>query len=91
MADTDNEISKTLLQMSEVTSRLKRLQQSLDEQNAAMQQQNKLISTAEMEITKNNVLVQRKQTQVDQLNKKIDITTSRLGGVCILFGWMILS
>ena len=85
MADTDNEISKTLLQMSEATSRLKRLQQSLDEQNAAMQQQNKLISTAEMEITKNNVLVQRKQPQVDQLNKKIDLTTSRLGGVSCCF------
>lgn len=79
MADVDNEISRNLLQISEVTSRLKRLQQSLDEQNAAMQQQNNLISRAEIEITKNNALVERKQTQVDQLNKKIDQTISKLG------------
>ena len=70
-----------MLQISEVTARLKRLQQSLDEQNAAMQLQNNLISKAEMEITKNNALVERKQTQVDQLNKKIDQTLSKLGGV----------
>lgn len=66
-----------------MTSRLKRLQQSLDEQNAAMQQHNVLISRAEMEITKNNALVERKQTQIDQLNKKIDQVTSRFGGVSI--------
>lgn len=77
----DNETSDTLLQVSDVTSRLKRLQQNLDEQNTAMQQQNKLISRAEMEIIKKNALVERKQTQVDQLNKKIDFATSKLGGV----------
>lgn len=74
----------TLLQISDVTSRLKRLQQGLDEQNAAMQQQNKLISRSEAEIVKNNALVERKQTQVDQLNKKIDFATSKLGGVRII-------
>jgi predicted nucleic acid-binding Zn-ribbon protein len=79
----DNETSDTLLQISDVTSRLKRLQQGLDEQNAAVQQHNKLITRAEMEIVKNNALVERKQTQVDQLNKKIDFATSKLGGVSV--------
>ena len=81
MVSVENETAATLLQIADVTSRLKRLQQSVDEQNAAMQNYNTLISRAEREITKNNALVERKQTQIDQLNKKIDQTMSKLGGV----------
>ena len=81
VVSVENETAATLLQIADVTSRLKRLQQSVDEQNAAMQNYNTLISRAEREITKNNALVERKQTQIDQLNKKIDQTMSKLGGV----------
>lgn len=46
-----------------------------------MEQQNLLISRAEAEIIRNNAFVERKQTQIDQLNKKIEQALSKLGGV----------
>jgi len=42
------------------------------------QQQNKLISHSGAEITRHNALIERKQTQIDQLNKKIDQKLSKL-------------
>ena len=81
MANVENEGSQTLLQTSQVTSRLKLLQRGLDEQAAAMQTQHKLTSHSEAEITRNNALVERKQTQIDQLNKKIDQKLSKMEGV----------
>jgi len=81
VAGVDNNISQTLLQISYVTSRLKRLQQTLEEQKEAFQQQNKLISHSDAEITRHNALIERKRTQIDQLNKKIDQKLSKIEGV----------
>ena len=81
VANVENDITQNLLQISHVTSRLKRLQQTLDEQNAAVQKHNKLISHSEAEITRGNALVERKQTQIDQMNKKIDQKLSKMEGV----------
>ena len=81
MAGVENDISQTLLQISYVTSRLKRLQQTLDEQQEALQKQNELISHTDVEITRNNALVERKQTQIDQMNKKINQKLSKMEGV----------
>ena len=81
VANVENEISLTRLQLSHVATQLRRLQQSLDERNAATQEKNELISKAEAEITKNNALVERKQTQIDQFNKKIEQKASKLDGV----------
>ena len=39
------------------------------------------ISKSESEIVKNNALIERKQTQIDQLNKRIDLHISKLDGV----------
>ena len=81
VAGVENDISQTLLQISYVTSRLKRLQQTLDEQQEALQKQNELISHTDVEITRNNALVERKQTQIDQMNKKINQKLSKMEGV----------
>ena len=81
VADVENEISQTQLQKLQVTSRLKRLQQSLDEMNISTHQQNELISKSEAVITRNNALIERKQTQIDQMNKKIDQKLSSMDGV----------
>ena len=80
-ANVENEISQARLQHSHVTSQLRRLQQTVDEHNAATQEKNVLISKAEAEISKNNALIERKQTQIDQLNKKIEQKMSKLDGV----------
>ena len=81
IAGVDNEISSTRLQTSLVTSQLKRLRQSLDEQAGSMQRQQQLLSHAEAEITQHNALIERKQTQIDQLNKKIELQMSKMEGV----------
>ena len=81
MAGVENDISQTLLQISYVTSRLKRIQQTLDEQQEALQKQNELISHTDVEITRNNALIERKQTQIDQMNKKINQKLSKMEGV----------
>ena len=81
VVDVENEISEIQLQKLHVTSRLKGLQQSLDEMNISTHQQNELISKSEAMITKNNALIERKQTQIDQMNKKIDHKLSSMDGV----------
>ena len=83
MAGVENDISQTLLQISYVTSRLKRLQQTLDEQKESLQKQNELISQTDVEITRNNALIERKQTQIDQMNKKITQKLSKMEGVSV--------
>ena len=85
VADVENEISHTQLQKLHVTSRLKGLQQSLDEMNVSAHQQNELISKSEGLITKNNALIERKQTQIDQMNKKIDHKLSSVDGVSLQY------
>ena len=87
----ENDISQALLQISHVTSRLKRLQQTLDEQSMAMQKQNDLISHSESEITRNNALIERKQTQIDQYNKKVEQKLSKQEGVRIPLARFLVS
>ncbi len=83
LANVENEISQSRLQLSHVTGQLRRLQQTLDEHNAATQEKNVLISKAEAEIAKNNAQIERKQTQVDQFNKKIEQKISKMEGVSV--------
>ena len=80
----ENESAQTSLQISEVASQLKRLQQGLNDQNEAIQKQNSLITMSEAEIVRNSALIERKQTQTDQLNKKILLKISKMEGVSIL-------
>lgn len=81
----ENESALTTLQISEVTSQLKRLQQVLNDQNEAMQKQNCLITMSEADIVRNSALIERKQTQTDQLNKKILLKISKMEGVSISY------
>lgn len=77
----ENEIAKLSLESSDVSSVLKRLQQTLDECTIALQKQNQLINKSEADIGRNNALIERKQTQIDQMNKKIEHTVREMGGV----------
>ena len=70
-----------MLQIADVTSELRRLQQLLDEQNTSIQKRNTLISSVETEMVKNQSRIERKQTQIDQLNKKIGVIAAETGGV----------
>lgn len=81
VVEVENDMAKSLLQISHLNSHLKRLQATVDEQKTAMDSQNKLISQTEAEIGRNNALIERKQTQIDQFNKKISQKLSKMDGV----------
>ena len=81
VVEVENDMAKSLLQISHLKSQLKRLQATVDEQSTAMDTQNKLISQTEAEIGRNNALIERKQTQIDQFNKKISQKLSKMDGV----------
>ena len=51
-----------------------KLNKLVDDRNAA-------ISHSEAEIVKRNVIIERKQSQIDQINKKIDKILTDRGGV----------
>lgn len=84
MTEVDNNLSKQQLEISNVTSRINRLKETIDGYNKSISQMNSQISKSESEIVRNNALVERKQTQIDQLNKKIDLHISKLDGVSTL-------
>lgn len=81
LAGVENTMAQTLLEASDVSSRLKYFQQFQEEQSSMLQAQNDLISRSEAVIARNNGLIERKQTQIDQMNKKIEQQISKLGGV----------
>lgn len=81
VVEVENETAKSLLQITSLTSQLKRLQASVDQQHTAMEKQNTFISQSEAEIGRNNALIERKQTQIDQLNKKISQKMAKMDGV----------
>lgn len=83
IALVDNEISQAALEFSTVLSLLKRLEATMEEANNAILQQNNDISKSEAEIGRNNALIERKQTQIDQMNKKIELKLSKVGGVSV--------
>ena len=83
IALVDNEISQAALEFSTVLSLLKRLEATMEEGNNAILQQNNDISKSEAEIGRNNALIERKQTQIDQMNKKIELKLSKVGGVSV--------
>ena len=72
MADVENEISTDILEISNATSRVRRLQDTLTDINGEIHQKNDTISRIENEIVKRNAVIEKKQGTIDQYNKKID-------------------
>ena len=53
----------------------------MDARNKQIEEQNALITQSEAEIARNIHLIERKQTQIDQLNKKISQMMTKTEGV----------
>lgn len=81
LAEVDNEMSKSFLQICHLTAQLRRLQANVDQQQSTISKHNTFISQSEAEIGRNNSLIERKQTQIDQMNKKIAQKMSKMEGV----------
>ena len=68
----ENEISRDVLDISNTTTRVRQLQDIMDNLNEEIHQKNATISRIEGEIVKRNAVIERKQSTIDQFNKKID-------------------
>lgn len=79
MADVENEISKDVLEIANATTRVRSLQDILNNINSVIYQKNDTISKIENEIVKRNAVIEKKQGTIDQLNKKIDSLLSKHG------------
>ncbi|CAH3039798.1 unnamed protein product [Pocillopora meandrina] len=80
VAEVENEISRDILDISNTTTRVRQLQDVMDNLNEEIHQKNGTISKIEGEIVKRNAIIERKQSTIDQFNKKIDQLRSKDGG-----------
>lgn len=85
MADVENEISTDILEISNATSRVRRLEETLTGINGEIHQKNDTITRIENEIVRRNAVIEKKQGTIDQFNKKIDQILTK-EGVSIALG-----
>jgi chromosome segregation ATPase len=87
VAQVENELARQVLDISNTSARLERLQQVINEQNEEVKQLNSMITRGENEVMKRNAVIERKQGMIDQMNKKIDQLTSGKDGVIFFVKW----
>lgn len=75
-------MARCSLQHTECSSRIRHLKQERDELERDIRSKNDLIGRAEQEASKRNAVIERKQTTIDQYNKRLDqlVTSSGVRG-----------
>lgn len=86
MAQVENEISKTTLEVSHTKTRSDRMGKIAEELDEEIQGKNAIINRSEAEIVKRNAIVERKQGVIDQYNKKLELMISQAGVSHIFLG-----
>ena len=81
----ENEISKDVLEIVNATTRVRGLQDILNNINKVIYQKNETISKIENEIVKRNAVIEKKQGTIDQMNKRIDSMINKNGVILLLF------
>eukprot|EP00116_Pleurobrachia_bachei_P002938 sb/3463200/ len=80
VANVENDISLKLLEVSKLETRIKGLDEDLVHLDQDIREKNDLISHCESEAIRKNAIIERKQGQIDQFNKKIDQLNQKDGG-----------
>jgi len=80
VANVENDISMKMLEISNAVTAIKGLDEELKDIDIEIREKNDLISHCESEAVKKNAIIERKQGQIDQFNKKIDQLTQKDGG-----------
>ncbi|XP_028395247.1 coiled-coil domain-containing protein 40-like [Dendronephthya gigantea] len=80
LAQVENDISRDLMAISNVQTRLRNLGEILEQLNEEIRKKNETAATIENDIVKKNAVIERKQNMVDQFNKKIDVLKNKDGG-----------
>ncbi|XP_060084117.1 coiled-coil domain-containing protein 40-like [Ylistrum balloti] len=81
MAEVENTISSESLEISNVQTRIERLDKIMRGLDQEIGAKNDIINRSEAEIVKRNAIIERKQNIIDQYNKKLEVLISNAGGV----------
>ncbi|XP_065176721.1 coiled-coil domain-containing protein 40-like [Sycon ciliatum] len=78
--ETQGDIERTKLDIDNTQAERDDLAEALADLGKQLDERNQLISHSEAEIKKRNVIIERKQSRIDQLNKKISQVLQERGG-----------
>ncbi|XP_021370653.1 coiled-coil domain-containing protein 40-like isoform X2 [Mizuhopecten yessoensis] len=81
MAEVENTISSDSLDISNVQTRIERLDKIMRGLDGEIAAKNDIINRSEAEIIKRNAVIERKQNIIDQYNKKLEVLITNAGGV----------
>ncbi|XP_071132695.1 coiled-coil domain-containing protein 40-like [Mytilus edulis] len=81
MAEVENQISRDSLEISNVQTRIERLNKVMEQMDEEIAQRNEIINKSEGEIIRRNAIIERKQNVIDQYNKKLEVLITNAGGV----------
>ena len=84
VADVENDIAKDVLEIANTATRVRSLQDILDNINGVISQKNDTISRVENDIVKRNAVIEKKQGTIDQINKRVDSMIIK-NGVSFIF------
>ncbi|XP_055874600.1 coiled-coil domain-containing protein 40-like [Biomphalaria glabrata] len=79
--DVENNIAQCTLDIVNVRGRTERLRKVLDVLENQIAEQNAIITKSEQEMLKRNAVIERKQNQVDSMNKRLTQMIAAAGGV----------
>lgn len=79
MASVENDISRDLMAISNVRTRVRNLEEILKQLNEEIRKKNETATTIENDILKKNAVIERKQGLVDQYNKRIESLKNKDG------------
>jgi len=79
MAEVENQISRDSLEISNVQTRIERLNKVMERLDQEIAERNEIINKSEAEIVRRNAIIERKQNVIDQFNKKLEVLISKAG------------
>lgn len=79
IADSENLIASSSLETVNIRTRIERLKKILADLDFKISEQNAIITKSEVEIVKRNAVIERKQNQVDVINKKLTALINAAG------------
>ncbi|XP_053424304.1 coiled-coil domain-containing protein 40 isoform X3 [Nycticebus coucang] len=80
LSKLDGDIAQATLDMTNTTCRLDMHQKTLAELDKEVRKVNELITNSENEISRRTILIERKQSLINFLNKQLEQMVSQLGG-----------
>lgn len=81
VALVENEISSNTLETTNTLNRIKQLEKDQKDLNKEIEEKNAILTRSMNEMTKRKAVIERKQTTIDQLQKKVEQMLQETGGL----------